>query len=482
MALPVDGQTNWGDPLNAFITALQSQTNTVQTNLTSHAANSPTDPHGDRAYAQTLVTPLTTGLNGPNGLVQLNSSGNIPPSLITGTGGPGGAYTRIYDAVATYGMSTSANDNSVSLQNALNAASSAGGGIVYIGSGNYLMADYVVIGNNTWLLMAEGCVLRRVAGAVNPPYMITNVRFGTSNTPSTNLKITGGRLDTAGPNNLTSACTALFVIQSSKTKIEDMTIFGVYNAPPIEINGCVDTHINNVGIDAPGTTSGSYPAIRLNYSSSSTTPAGLAGGLYSNAVTTSTMISNCRLEKPASGAGAYTSLVSFDFTWLTSATAVDTLVISNCVVRYNIDYVFLNQGGIINWSVSNLMSQTSILGSIQPFYYNAVDVLHYITPNANLLDQTGQGSYRLLPDGNLQISFDYLVTGAFSDGTTIFTLPAGWRPTNNHYLPVATNTRNSSNANSTYILVAPNGTVKPYGITYTSGTTVIAVEGVMSML
>src|SRR5580698_3257940 len=96
MALPSDGQLDWGDPLNQFL-------NDLSANVTAHEANSPSDPHGDRAFAQGLIAPLTSGVNLPNGLVRLNSSGQVPPGLIQGQQGAGGSFTNVYDVFATFG-------------------------------------------------------------------------------------------------------------------------------------------------------------------------------------------------------------------------------------------------------------------------------------------------------------------------------------------------------------------------------------------
>src|SRR5258708_7613575 len=103
--LPVDGATGWGDTLNNYLNALTTEAIQTQSNLNSHAANTPADPHGDRSFAQNLVNPIINGVNLPNGFVQLNASGLIPSSLITGGGSSitGGMYSGVFDAVATYG-------------------------------------------------------------------------------------------------------------------------------------------------------------------------------------------------------------------------------------------------------------------------------------------------------------------------------------------------------------------------------------------
>lgn len=111
LVLPVDGQTAWGDLLNAALNQSDNDALQAQTNLSNHAANSPADPHGDRSYAQSLVNPITSGVNQANGYLKLNSSGKVPLNLMTGSGASP-LYTAIFDAVANYGMVAGSSDSS----------------------------------------------------------------------------------------------------------------------------------------------------------------------------------------------------------------------------------------------------------------------------------------------------------------------------------------------------------------------------------
>jgi hypothetical protein len=81
-SLPVDGETDWGDALNAYITNVAvAGTNQTATNLALHEGNSPTDPHGDRAYAASLMLPITQNVNQAGGFVQLTTGGLLPASV-----------------------------------------------------------------------------------------------------------------------------------------------------------------------------------------------------------------------------------------------------------------------------------------------------------------------------------------------------------------------------------------------------------------
>lgn len=337
MPLPVDGQTGWGDVLNADINTLQSQANTTQATLNSHSSNSPADPHGDRAYAQSIVNPIINGVNQPNGFVQLNSSGTIPPSLISGSGSTtGGMYNGIFDCVATYNtVANNGSDQSANIQAALNAASTAGGGIVWLGPGTFSMGNYVVLPSNTWFLMSEGTVLSRIPGSVNSPYLITNVKFGTSNTPSTNLRISGGKLDSVGASSMTSACTPIFIIQSSKTKIENTYFNNVFSNPAIEINGCLSTTIDSCEFDGTGSnfifSTPTVPAVRINVSTSSNTPSGLSPTVYNNAVTRNCRLVNSNTVTTSFTYGCYGALIGSD---LTSSFHSDHIFALGCGTDY----------------------------------------------------------------------------------------------------------------------------------------------------
>lgn len=79
---PNPGDTAWGTSLNDYLeNTLQAEADQTATGLSLHEANSPADPHGDRAYALSLMNPILSGANGPNGFLQLTGSGAIPASF-----------------------------------------------------------------------------------------------------------------------------------------------------------------------------------------------------------------------------------------------------------------------------------------------------------------------------------------------------------------------------------------------------------------
>ena len=140
-------------------------------------------------------------------------------------------------------------------------------------------SDYIVLPDNCHFMMAKGCTLQRIHGVgVDAKYIFTNVRFGTSNTPADNIRISGGVIDCVGTQVLTSACTGVFLIQTTVSVIEEISFYSVFNNPCVELNGCTGHHTHKCYFDGPGSNSqsSSCPAVRINCSSSSTTPIGLS--------------------------------------------------------------------------------------------------------------------------------------------------------------------------------------------------------------
>lgn len=439
--LPTDGETPWGDELNTGILQVNSTANNAVSGLNSHTANIPSDPHGDRAYSQSLVSPITTGVNGPNGYVKLNSSGKLLSSLVSTSAG--GAFTNIFDAVAQYGVAAgTGSDQSVALQNALTACGSAGGGIVWVGgSGTISLSNYVVIPNNTWLLLGEEVVLSRLSSSA--AYLITNVKFGTSNTPAVNVKISGGKLDAVG-SGLTSACTPIFLIQSTGSTIEDIVINNVFNNPCIEINGSSGVEVLNCSFSGTNHSSGSpatVPAIRINTSSSSTTPSGLSAGFYNNAVCNKTGITNCFVLNKTGSLGPFAGIVGSD---RLGSAIHEFIVITGCVMPYND-----NQANQVSIFSQNAWDSFSVSGCIFPENNTGFDSWSALTlqnswVNSNVgpiaqwrwITLGSGGGADALPIGNTIEIIGDVVTGTASNGTVVASLPNYFSFASGQIIPV----------------------------------------------
>jgi hypothetical protein len=402
ITLPQSGQTNWDVPLDAALTTVDTDATNALSNISNHSANVPADPHGDRAFAQSLVTPITAGTNAPNGYVKLDGTGHIPASLISGTSA-GGMYTKVFDAVGLYGMTPGTSDTSTQFQSALTAAANAGGGLVYVGPGLFSLANYVIIGSNTWLLLSEGTILQRIQGITNPPYLISNVQFGTNNTPSTNFKISGGKLDAVGTQNLGSACTPVFAIQATKVEIRDLWINNVYNNPAIELNGCTVARVDWIHFTGAGSNSSAptVPAIRINSSETATTPAGLLGSLYNNTVCQTIKITDCDTG-PISGTtfGTYGSFCASDKSPVHKSLDITVTAIST---RYNsLNNTPVDTSQWQNWSIDNCnFNETSnfVTGS----EWATMTLKNNFSVGGDVNSANYPPAYRMMPDGTLAI-------------------------------------------------------------------------------
>jgi hypothetical protein len=333
-SLPFDGESAWGDILNTYLTALSNEANSTQTGLNNHAANSPTDPHGDRAFAQTLVAPFTTGLNAPNGLVKLNGSGTVPPALITASSGIGGIYNAVVDAVTMFGVTAGNNvDQSAALQSAMNYVSGLGGGIVYIGPGTFSVASPVYIGSNTWVMLSPGTIIQRIPGSPNASYIFTNIQLTNSSTPASNVKITGGTLNAVGSFTVTTACTLIEFFQGSGHSVSGTNLYTpAGNSHAVEFNGVSGGTVSNClfnGTSTNSTTTNS--CVLINASTSASSPSGLNPTLYNGQYCYGITIESCGVQLPANSYtySAYGCLLGSDVS-NSSAVGAQGITVSGC--------------------------------------------------------------------------------------------------------------------------------------------------------
>lgn len=294
MSLPVTGQQNWGVPLNDFINnAVLAVANQALTSINTHT--SAADPHGDRAYAAGLVQPLTTGVNQANGFVKLDTFGKIATGMLPN----GSGLSNYYDVKSNYGaLGNGSSDDSAKLQAALNDCAAAGGGEVWVADGTYALGSQLVIGAGTWLHLSPGATIKRiipVAGSA-PSVMISNVSFasGSAVPAAGNILISGGKWDAVG-SGLTSSCTPILLVRAAFATITQTFFNGVAANPLIELNGSQYITVRDCVFGGAALTSsgGIVPAVRLNSTSTSTTPAGMAPSVYNNATCANILVEAC---------------------------------------------------------------------------------------------------------------------------------------------------------------------------------------------
>lgn len=196
-SLPANGSSSWGTPLNDYIEGVAENVSTNAANLDTHETAN--DPHGDRAYALAEFTSLNSKIGAASGIAQLDSSKRLPVAQLPS--GMGGTWTTTFDAVRDYAVPVKTTQAAVvncstALQNALNAAGTAGGGEVWVGAGYYGIATTLEIKAGTWLHLAPGAVMVRMSSGTYPAAMIANFNPATSSTDTSgqsNILIDGGQ-------------------------------------------------------------------------------------------------------------------------------------------------------------------------------------------------------------------------------------------------------------------------------------------------
>lgn len=245
MSLPVDGQTPWGDQLNADILADETQITQNTTNISNHTNNIPADPHGDRAYTDQRLLPITTGINGPNGYVVNGPNGKIPLSCIP----VGAGLTNWIDVVPDFNVPINGvSDAAPSLNAALLQTQQAGGGIVYVGNGEFALGESLIIGANTWLICSPAAIFTRInTGGPSSPCFSMVRNYGPATTPGSNIRITGGTWDVAlsGHNGtMFTFAAADFIV------IDNLTVAGQPDgfSPIGRLFGCANVILDNIEI------------------------------------------------------------------------------------------------------------------------------------------------------------------------------------------------------------------------------------------
>lgn len=326
--LPQTGQLAWGAPLNAEILADEATISTNSANIANHANNSPADPHGDRAYAQSLVTPITTGTNQPNGYVVLTSQGKIPLALVPTGAGLSGWVDAIPDLVLTPGT-----DISLSLTAGIQALSNSGGGIMYVGPGSFNIANPIIMYPNVWLMLSPGTIFNRTLTTVAPPAMIQN--YSSLISPSGgNMWISGGTWNVA---NLAKTGVCFSFCNAAFINIRDMQIVGYPDgkAPIGRFFGCTDVNLDNIRVTAASPINSgrgfqSWPMIQVDELNVSNIP-GLPSGVYLSQECVNVHIRSCSLS-----AGTLSDSLGVYTAWSSFCGSVGTIVSGNSHININV--------------------------------------------------------------------------------------------------------------------------------------------------
>lgn len=454
MSLPASGSTNWGVPLNAFITnTVLAEATLAEQTITTH--QTATDPHGDRAYALGLVTPITSGVNQPNGYVTLNSSGRLRTSAMP----TGGGRTDTIDVVADFQAPVSVTfaglvDCSTAINAALTATATAGGGEVWCGGGWYGIGETLVIPANTWLHLAPGAVFLRIVGTggTAPTYMATN--YGSaSTTGADSILVQGGTWNYtyAGTGGAAMAFADASFIEVSQTSIQPLG--GTSSIIFAGITGATCRAVE-FQYAAPTGSRSSYltncPAIQL-----ATTQAlpGVPASITDNSPCAGVSVSSCAnmsgtvtdsngpftAVNGLVGSGTATSAVYH--TGIGVSGCYSTGFPGNAINAYNWSEANV-LGNVFNYNDGELLSLTWLPGT-PPTTSIVPDFWHDLRPCATGFNGTNSGQfppqYRVDEEGTVTIFGSVGIPTSGYVGTNVFTtaIPAAYRPAHTILAPVS---------------------------------------------
>jgi hypothetical protein len=308
--LPNTGDSNWGVPLNQYITnVVLAAANTANAAITNHSAAS--DPHGDRAYALGIVAPLTSGVNGPNGFLQLNSIGKIPNGVLPA----GGGRTSAFDVVKDYSAPTNGTDATSAIQSALNDCGTSGGGEVWVGDGNFGISLPLFVPSGVWLHLSPGAVMTRIVNGgsgVAPAYMLANFNGSVSGSGSSNILVEGGKWVFDGPS---ATGIPMAFVGGDSIMVRNTSIRTLAQCAPVLFAGCTNSAVIGTQFSTATPASGrsSYlsapPAVRVETAASSVI-AGLNAAIYSGAACNNIAIVSCSITgaTASDGTGLFTAI------------------------------------------------------------------------------------------------------------------------------------------------------------------------------
>lgn len=309
-SLPTTGQQNWGTPLNSYITTVVlAEASSAMAAITTHQGA--TDPHGDRAYAQSLVAPLTTGVNGPNGFLQLSNIGKIPNGVLPA----GGGRTSSFDVVKDYSAPVNGTtDAATAIQNALNDCATSGGGEVWVGDGNFALGSTLYIQANTWLHLSQGATMTRIVNGgsgIAPPYMLANFNGSVSGSGAGNIIVEGGQWVFDGP---TAAGSPMAFVGGTGVLIRNTSVRTLAQSPAILLAGCTTVAVDGVQFltSSPSSSRSAYisspPAVRIETAASSVI-SGLNAAMYTGSGCSDVVVRGCTITGATNsdGTGLYTA-------------------------------------------------------------------------------------------------------------------------------------------------------------------------------
>jgi hypothetical protein len=252
---------------------------------------------------QDIVGPMFSHANHTNVTASYNDgTGQVLLSVANPSGGSN--QTNFYDVVRDYGVIAGEANSATKIQNALNAARDAGGGIVYIPVGTYNVQSTLQIFSGTTLYLTPKTVIFRefatspllANGANNASY--------SGYSGQSNIRIIGGIWESRGSAYPIQPAMGISIGHATDVIIQDLTISNIGGYHAIEINSSKNVKVENCRFTGFKDTGGRgySEAIQIDYAA-----AGLFGwfGAYDNTHCQDVVISNCYFG--ASGTAGTTS-------------------------------------------------------------------------------------------------------------------------------------------------------------------------------
>jgi len=252
---------------------------------------------------QDIVGPMFSHANHTNVTASYNDgTGQVLLSVANPSGGSN--QTNFYDVVRDYGVIAGEANSATKIQNALNAARDAGGGIVYIPVGTYNVQSTLQIFSGTTLYLTPKTVIFREF-ATSP--LLANGANGASYSGysgQSNIRIIGGIWESRGSAYPIQPAMGMSIGHATDVIIQDLTISNIGGYHAIEINSSKNVKVENCRFTGFKDTGGRgySEAIQIDYAA-----AGLFGwfGAYDNTHCQDVVISNCYFG--ASGTAGTTS-------------------------------------------------------------------------------------------------------------------------------------------------------------------------------
>jgi hypothetical protein len=267
------------------ITASYDDANNRVVLVSTASAGTPTETIQDAAallFDHAFHTRLTASYDDVNNRVLLTA--NLPSGA--------SAQSNFYDVVRDYGVVSGEVDSATKIQNALNAARDAGGGIVYIPTGTYNLGSRLEIYEGTTLLSSQKATLSRN----HTSNLIINGLAGASYSGYNgqgNIKIIGGIWDNKGPSYPVTPSMGISIGHGQNIIIQDLTVKDTAGFHAVEINSSKNVRISNcrfIGFVDTGSR-GYSEAVQIDLAKSSAVFG--AFGAYDNTSCEDVVVENC---------------------------------------------------------------------------------------------------------------------------------------------------------------------------------------------